>query len=256
MNTLIKILSLALLLSLAGNIWQHFHPRIIKPKAEIVYLPGEEKKVIVYDLPGGTQAATVKTSKEYERATKEAKELLKTVKSIPDLENEKRVTSLIAANMRLELKLSENQMILNDKEKQLKQWKDDHNSVSVNNSTNEVAVTSEISPKVVSSEKRPKFYKPKESYTTITSPNPSAKFYGLESYTFKNPKAKDVLEFNLKFQGLFINKEIIPYGGAELLINPDGKLKPIIGYGYFYDYGSGKLIPYWMGGLQLNLLRF
>lgn len=95
-----------------------------------------------------------------------------------------------------------------------------------------------------------------ESYTVITSENPSVKFYGLESYQFKNPRQKDFVELNLKIQGLYLNENIIPYGGAELLFNPDGRLKPIVGYGYFYDRFSGKIYPYWMGGLQFNLLRF
>lgn len=256
MNTVIKILAIFLLISIGVNIWQWINPRTIKAKAEIVYLPGEEKKVIIYSLPDGNQSATVQNSKEYEKATKEARELLETVKSIPDLENEKKITSLISANMKLELGMSEKDMAINDKEKELKQWKDKFNTINLNNNSNEITVSSEVSPKIATTEKREKFYLPKQNYTVITSENPAVKFYGLESYTFKNPKQKDFVELNLKLQGLYFNESLIPYGGVELLFNPDGKFKPIFGYGYFYNNSVQIFEPYFMGGIQYNLIRF
>lgn len=254
MNTIIKILGIALILSIGVNLWQYYHPREITSKGKVVYLPGEEKKVIVYDLPDATQSATVKASQEYRQATKEAWELLATVKSIPDLENTEKIASLTKANMQLQIDMDASKMTVNDLEKQKKTWVDKWNTVNVDNSKNTSSVISNVDPIVATVEKREKFYKPKELYTVITSQNPSAKFFGLESYTFKNPRQKDFLELNLKLQGLYVDQTLTPYGGAELLFNPDGKFKPIVGYGYFYK--DNKLFPYFLGGLQYNLIRF
>ena len=253
---LTTILSVLLLFSVSLNVYWYFYPNIEKIKGETVYLPGEKKETVVYRLPEGNQSATVQNIPDYDRATAAARELLATVKGIPDLENEKKITQLIASNMKLELSLSEKDLALNDKEKQIKTWSDKYNSITVDNLNNTSSVMSEVNPKIATVEKREKFYLPKESYTVITSENPSIKFYGIESYQFKNPRQKDFVELNLKVQGLYINKQIIPYGGAELLFNPNGKLKPIVGYGYFYNNGSGKLFPYWIAGLQFNLIRF
>lgn len=255
-NAISNILLGFLLLSVALNVYQYYFPRIEKVPGETIYLPGEKESTIVYRLPEGNQSATVQQVQDYAQKTQNAQELLEKVKGIPDLENEKKITSLLEAKMKLELSLSEKDLVLNDKEKQIKTWQDKYNSVTVDNGGNTASVISEVSPKVATVDKRDKFYLPKESYTVITSENPSVKFYGLESYQFKNPKQKDFVELNLKVQGLYLNENIIPYGGAELLFNPDGKLKPIVGYGYFYDRFSGKIYPYWMGGLQFNLLRF
>lgn len=253
-NLTSKILLILLVISVGFNLYQYYFPTVEKVKGEIVYLPGEKQSTIVYKLPDGSQSATVKVEQQYEKQTASAKELINEVKNIPDLEKEKEITNLMVAKMKLELNLSEKDLAINDKEKEIKKWKDKYNSIEVNNLTNEVKSISEVSPKIATTEKREKFYKPKESYTTITSENPAVKFYGVESYQFKNPKQKDFVELNLKVQGLYLNDMLIPYGGAEVLFNPDGKLKPIVGYGYFYQ--GNKLYPYWLAGLQFNLLRF
>ena len=256
MKTLTSILAVLLLISVALNVWWYYNPHIEKQKGEIVYLPNEKEPTIIYKLPDGNQSATVAIVNDYKRKIANAQELLVKVKSIPDLENQKQISQLTAVNANLELKLSEKDLAINDKDKQVKEWRDKFNTVNVNNSTNDISVISEVSPVIAVTAKRDKFYSPKESYTVITSENPAVKFYGVESYTFKNPKQKDFVELNLKVQGLYLDKQIIPYGGAELLFNPDGKLKPIVGYGYFYNNGTGKLFPYWMAGLQFNLIRF
>lgn len=256
MNTLSKIMMVAILLLIGGNLWQWYNPRQIVGKGKVVYLPGEEKKVIVYDLPGGNQSATVKASQEFKQATKEARELIATVKSIPDLENTEKIASLTKANMKMQIDMDASKMTVNDLEQQKKTWTDKFNTITVDNSKNTSSAIANVDPIIATVEKREKFYLPKELYTVITSENPSAKFYGMESYTFKNPRQKDFIELNLKLQGLYVNNTLIPYGGAELIFNPDGKLKPIAGYGYFYNHLSGKLIPYWSAGLQFNLIRF
>ena len=68
MNTLIKILSIALLVSVVGNVWQYFHPRIKRLKGEVVYVPrSNDKPAIVYELPDGSKAIVGKNKKEYKK---------------------------------------------------------------------------------------------------------------------------------------------------------------------------------------------
>lgn len=250
-NLITSILAVLLMLSAGLNVYWYYWPRVEKQKGETVYLPGKNTETVIYE-----KSATAKTQKDYERKSQNAKELVASVKGIPDLENEKKITQLIATNMKLQLDLTAKDMTLNDAEKQRKTWEDKYNSVKVDNSNNTASVTAEVSPKIATVEKRDAFYKPKETYTVITSENPSIKFYGVESYQFKNPKQKDFVELNLKINGLYIDKIIIPYGGAELLFNPDGKIKPSAGYGYFYDHISRTFVPYWALGLQYNLITF
>lgn len=249
-----KILIGLLIVSVGLNAYLINFPKIKSIKGETVFVPSGKESTIVYKLPDGNQSATVKIINDYKRELDNSKRLIERVKSIPDLENEKRITSLLEAKMKLELNLGEKDLAINDKEKQIKEWKDKFNRINVNNETNVVSVVSEVSPKIATTSKRDGFLKPKENYTTITSENPSVKFYGVESYQFKNPKQKDFLELNLKLQGLYVDETLTPYGGAELLFNPDGKFKPIVGYGYFYK--ENKLFPYFLGGIQYNLIRF
>lgn len=259
MNTLIKVLSIALLVSVVGNVWQYFNPRVKHLKGEVVYIPGSnDKPAIVYELPDGNQAIVGKNKKEYVEATEEATKLVNSVKSIPELEDAGKIIALTNTISKLELELTEKNMTLNDKENDRKKWEDMYNTISVDNKTNVATVVSEVSPKIATVEKRESFLGPKENYTVVTSENPSVKFYGLESYTFKNPKQKDFMELNLKVQGLYFDKTkvLVPFAGAEIIFNPDGRIKPVGGYGYYYDHISGSLIPYFMGGLEFNILRF
>lgn len=254
-KTISSIVIGILLLSIGGNFYQYYFPRVHKIKGDTVYLEGKKEPTIIYNLPEGNQSATAKIERQYEQKTQSAKELLAQVKNIPDLEKEKEITALMEAKMKLELNLSEKDLAINDKEKQIKEWKDKFNKINVNNETNVVSVISEVSPKIATTEKREKFYLPKETYTVITSENPSVKFYGVESYQFKNPRQKDFLQLNVNAQALYLNEVFIPLTGAEIIFNPNGKIKPKISYGYYYNNISGKLLPYWMGGLSVNLIR-
>lgn len=244
----------ALLLSVGVNFWQYYNPRTIK--GETVYLESENlPTTAITTLSGGNQSATSETKKDYGREKASAKELVSIVKGIPDLENEKQITQLTAVKASLELALTEKDLVLNDKEKQLKEWKDKFNSVKVDNSTNKVDVNSEVSPKIANTEKRERWFAPKIPYTTITSENPSIKFYGVESYTFKNPKQKNFLELNINAQGVYIDRSIFPNANAEIIFNPDGFFRPFIGYGYLYDYNSGKMIKFGNAGFKINLVK-
>src|SRR5690606_5886046 len=141
MSTLTKIIAIIAILSIGFNLWQWYHPREIPAKGKVVYLPGEERKVIVYDNADGTQSATVKASQEYKQATKEARELIAAVKGIPDLESVDKIAALTGAKMNLELELNAAKMTVNDVEKQRKTWEDKYNKVIVDNATNTASVT-------------------------------------------------------------------------------------------------------------------
>jgi|GEM_PF-6049185 len=256
MKTVIIILGTLLFISIGGNIWQYYNPRVEKQKGETVYISNNDKpEVAVTNLPNGNQSATVENQQDYDKKISSAKELLTTVKSIPDLEESKRISEITSAKAVLELQLTEKDLVINDKDKQIKEWKDKYNSVKIDNANNKADVISEVSPKIIGSEKREHWYSAKIPYTTITSENPSIKFYGLESYTFKNPKQKNLLELNVNIQGTYFDEKIYPQGNAELIFNPDGRLRPYGGYGYYYDYNEGKFKRIIVVGGKINLLK-
>jgi len=259
-NILTTALIIVLLLSLGANVWQYYSPRTIK--GETVYLETDNlPPTAITTLPSGNQSATSQTQKDYSHKSASAKELLSMVFSIPDLENVKQITQLTSVNASLELALSEKDMVLNDKDKQLKEWKDKYNSVKVDNSTNTVDVNSEVSPKIANSEKREHWFAPKIPYTTITSENPAIKFYGVESYTFKNPQTKNILELTLNADtGQFLNDAKINQGlryydsEFELTFNPDGKFR-VFGNAGLRTYDFKNASPYYQLGLKYLLIK-
>lgn len=255
MKTLISILSIALLISLGINFYQFKFPHIKNIEGKMVYLPNERPPTIIYQTKDGVSVAVAKTIKDYSRNLENANELLKHVNSIPGLENTKQITTLTAVNSKLQVDLTEKDLVLNDAIAQTKIWKDKFNSIEINNVTNEAKATAEVSPKIATTEKRTGFLQPKETFTTVTSENPSVKFYGVESYQFKNPRHKDFLEVNAKIQGIYIKPYLVPSGGLELVLNPDGKLIWFGGYSYYYDMVNNKFVPYISAGLKYNLLR-
>lgn len=257
MSKLLSSLLLVLLsLSVGLNVYWYFFPRTEQVPGKTVYLPGVENPADIYDLKDGTQSVTAKMEKQYAGPKQNAKELVSSVKGIPDIEKEKQITELIAAKMKLELSLGEKDMAINDKDKQVKQWQDKFNSITVDNSTNTASVISEVSPRIVTTEKRDGLFSPKESYTILTSENPAVKFYGLESYSFKNPKTKDFVRLNGKIQGFYLNETITPYGGLELVFAPDSRISPNISAGYFYHSETGRVYQFFSGGIQFNILKF
>lgn len=253
-NILTTALIVVLLLSLGGNVWQYYSPRTIK--GETVYVESDDgPATAITNLPDGNQSATSEIKKDYKRKEASAKELLNMVKDIPDLQDASKITQLTSVNASLLLQLSDKDMVVDDKDKQIKEWKDKFNSVKVDNANNKVDVNSEVSPKIANSEKREHWFAEKIPYTTITSENPAIKFYGVESYTFKNPKQKNFLELNVNAQGVYIDKSIFPNANAEIIFNPDGFFRPFIGYGYIYDYNSGKMIRFGNAGFKINLIK-
>lgn len=259
-NILISALSIMLLLSVTGNLWQYYNPK--KIKGETVYLESDNIPATkVTKLATGNQSATSQIQKDYKHQAASAKELLNMVKNIPDLENTKQITQLTSVNASLELALSEKDMILNDKDKQLKEWKDKYNSVKVDNASNKVDVNAEVSPKIANSEKREHWFTPKIPYTTITSENPAIKFYGVESYTFKNPQTKNILELSFNAEtGQFFNDMKINPGlrfydaEIELVFNPDGKFR-FFGNAGLRTYNFESSSTYYQLGIKYLLIK-
>lgn len=254
-TTLIICLTL-LSLSVGFNFYQYYFPRTVNIPGKTIIVPGAKESTVVYQMPGGNEAATSKVIQDYKEKTIEAKQMVAEVKTIPGLESAKDITAITEAKMKLEIELNAAKMTINDVQNEKKTWEDKFNKITVDNKNNIASSISEVSPKIVQSEKREKFLQPKVPYTTITSENPSAVFYGVKSYTFKNPQQKDFLELNLKAQAIYLNKEVTPFAGLELIFNPDGRFKYVGGAGYFYDVKSGTLVNYFSGGINFNLVRF
>lgn len=254
-------LAIALLISIGVNFYQYHYPRKIDSLNTVFVNNGNQPVTKITELPAGNQAATAQIQKDYEIKEAKAKELLQVVKSIPELEDEKKITQLTEAKAFLELQLNEKDLVLNDKDKQIKEWKDKFNSIKVDNSTNQVNVNSEVSPKIASSEKREHWFSPKIPYITITSENPAIKFYGLESYTFKNPQKKNLLELTFNADtGQFFNDSRFDPGlrfydsELELTFNPDGKFR-IFGNAGLRTYNFKTSSPYYQLGIKYLLIK-
>lgn len=235
MNKVSKILLFLLISATGVCIYQYNNPRIENKFIQVGgKIPPPE---IVYSKSStGTNVATIKTPEPVLKPEKEASEqLLNTVKTIKEINSKSTVTDLTRIVSNLELKLTEKDMIINDKSKQIKVWKDKHNEITVNNDLNEASVKAEVSPVIVGYEKREKWYKSKEGFTSITSENPSIVFNGVEKYTTKNKEVKNILELTFDGEvGKFGNdKDKLYYEGLiDVTFNPDGTLRPFIKAGY------------------------
>ena len=254
MNNLKPFLVLLILLfiSVGFNWYQYKHPREVDIIGKTITLPGKHTTTII-TLPAGNQAAVAKNIQVYKEKSAEAEVLLN---SIPPLVAEKDVTSIVAVDSKLQLELDATKLAVNDKEKEIKIWKDKYNSITIDNANNTAKSTSDVSPKIINAEKREKFYQPKVPYTTVTSENPSILFNGVQSFTFKNPKQKDFLEINAKIQAIYIKPYLVPSVGLELVFNPDGKMLWFGGYNYYYDTISNKFVQFISRAGKYNLVRY
>lgn len=214
---------------------------------EIIYVPGKTK---VVTLPAGNQAVFSVNQKKY--SEKPPKEIVKIVKSIPDLKSSN-VVALTETNSQLQLKLGEKDLVINDKENEIKQWKDKYNQVTTNKDS--VKIVSEVSPKIITVEQRERFLGPKEQYTIITSENPSIKFFGNDTYTYKIPQKKNILEITLDGN---VSRYLTDYGyqaTVNLQFNPDGKLRPYI-FGGINSENFNVPKSFYGLGTQLLILKF
>lgn len=246
-----------LLLALGYITWLYFNPKIekvfiqIKPQPQIVYV---EKK-------GGGSIATVPI-----RETNTMEEVLPEnyLKYVNDtlkpalkegLRYKTEVTKLTRVIGVLQDSLSKKNIVVNAVKSDLITWKTKYIEISANAKDSTAKYTYNAQLDIAEYNRRKNLFSKKEQVIAISSPDKNLKINGVDNFTKTIKPKKDILQLNLKVQGLYLNKILIPYGGAELLFNPDGKLKPVAGYGYFYDNNSGRFYPYWSMGVQLNLIR-
>ena len=214
---------------------------------EIVYVPGKTKTIT---LPAGNQAVYSVNQKKYN--DKPTKEIKKIIKEIPDLKSSK-VIALTETNSQLQLKLGQKDLVINDKENEIKQWKDKYNEVTTNKDS--VKVISEVSPKIITVEQREKFFSPKQQYIIVTSDNPSIKFFGNDSYVYKNPEKKNFLEITIDGN---VSKYINDFGyqsTINLEFNPDGRLRLYI-FGGISSNNFNVPKSFYGLGTQLLILKF
>lgn len=259
MKKIINYIVVILLIIAVGVIlWMYFNPKIekvyvqIKPKAEIVFVERHD---------GGNIATVEKTtannssevlSQDYITYVNDT--LVKALNR--GLAYKVQVQNLTKINAQLKDSLSKKDVVINTVNKDVIAWKTKYIQIesNVKDSTVKYAYNAQLD--IIDYNKKESLFGSRKQYIAVSSPDKNLKINNVENFTKVIKTPKDFVELNLKVQGLYLNKQIIPYGGAELLFNPDGKLKPIAGYGYFYENQTGKLLPYWMAGLQFNLIRF
>lgn len=166
------------------------------------------------------------------------------------------LTELTRINGLLKDSLSKKNVVLSTVKRDVIEWKTKYITIAANPKDSTVKYAYDAQIDVTEYERRESLFGAKKPYIAVTSPDKNLKINGMENYTKALRPSKDFLELNLQVQGLVLNRTVIPYGGAELVFNPDGKLKPIAGGGYFYDHISGRFYPYWSIGAQFNLIRF
>lgn len=262
MSKMTKLLSGLLIGAIAFNAWQYYNPKV-----EHKYIPVSGKtplpEIIYSTSESGANVATIKTPEPVLKPEAVAsEELLNTVRNLKEVDSKSKITELTRVISNLELKLYEKDLVINDKENQRKVWQDKFNKVSVDNNLNTVEVLAEVSPVTVGYEKRERWFKAKDSFTAITSENPSIVFHGVEKYTVKNKEVKNFVEVTLEAEvGQFYHdtkhiKGLKNYDGMlNMTFNPDGKLRPFIKAGYRtynFDYYS----PYYSIGLKYLVFKF
>ena len=253
-----KILVGLLVFAVGLVLWMYFNPRYekvyvqIKPKAEIVFVEKE----------GGGNIATVEKTPSNDASEVLSKDYITYVNDTlvkalnKGLAYKVQVQNLTKINAQLKDSLSKKDVVINTVNKDVISWKTKYIEIESNVKDSTVKYRYNAQLDIVDYSKKTTLFGARKQYIAVSSPDKNLKINNVENFTKDIKTPKDFVELNLKAQGLYINKQIIPYGGAELLFNPDGRLKPIVGYGYFYDHISGKIYPYWMAGLQLNLIRF
>lgn len=256
---IINYILLGLLLIAVGiSVYMFYNPKIekiyvqIKPKAEIITVKRSDGGYIQTIEKVPTSQPTEVLSKDYITYVNDT--LVKALNK--GLAYKVEVQNLTKINAMLKDSLSKKNVVINSVNKDVIAWKTKYIEIQSNSKDSTVKYTYNAQLDIVDYAKKESLFGGKKQYVAVSSPDKNLKINNVDNFTKAIKTPKDFVELNLKVQGLYLNKRIIPYGGAELLFNPDGKLKPIAGYGYFYENQTGKLLPYWMAGLQFNLIRF
>lgn len=256
---IINYILLGLLLIAVGvTVYMWYNPKIekiyvqIKPKAEIITVERSDGGYIQSIEKTPTSHSTEVLSNDYVTYVNDT--LVKALNK--GLAYKIEVQNLTKINAMLKDSLSKKNVVINTVNKDVIAWKTKYIQIESNSKDSTVKYAYNAQLDIVDYNKKESLFGSRKQYIAVSSPDKNLKINNVENFTKAIKTPKDFVELNLKVQGLYLNKQIIPYGGAELLFNPDGKLKPIAGYGYFYDNKSGQLLPYWLGGLQFNLIRF
>ena len=188
---------------------------------------------------------------------------------LKNMEIEKsKVENIIKINQELQLKLTEKDMILDDKEKELKKWKTKFDEVTVDNKNNTVEVKSDVSPIITQEYKRNRIFGPKETVISVSSNNPNLYFEGATKFEIipRDKKAFFELSVDVNTGKLMYQ---VPYsqglryynGMLKLEFNPDGTLRPYLygGANTFlpeYFYRSSVWTSYLGVGLNVKILKY
>ena len=256
-KTINYIAVILLIISVGVILWMYFNPKIekvyvqIKPKAEIVFV----------ERPDGGNIATVEKTTANNSSEVLSQDYITYVNDTlvkafnRGLAYKVQVQNLTKINAQLKDSLSKKDVVINTVNKDVIAWKTKYIQIESNSKDSTVKYAYNAQLDIVDYSKKTTLFGARKQYIAVSTTDKNLKINNVENFTKDIKTPKDFVELNLKAQGLYINKQIIPYGGAELLFNPDGRFKPIVGYGYFYDHLSGKVYPYWSMGVQLNLIR-
>lgn len=236
--------------------WLYFNPKVekvyvqIKPKAEIIYVEKESGGNIatVEKTPSNNVAEVL--SNDYINYVNDT--LVKALNK--GLKYKLEVQQLTKVNAVLKDSLTKKNVVIKNVNRDVIAWKTKYIDIEANVKDSTAKYTYNAQLDIVDYDKKESLFGKRKQYVAISSPDKNLKINNVENFTKAIKTPKDFLELNLKVQGLYLDKTFIPYGGAEIIFNPDGRLKPIIGYGYFYQ--SDNLYPYLLGGLQFNVLKF
>lgn len=245
-----------LLIAVAILVYMWYNPKIekiyvqIKPKPEIITVERSDGGHIQSIEKVPISHPTEVLSKDYITYVNDT--LVKALNK--GLAYKVEVKNLTKINAMLKDSLSRKNLVINSTNKDVIAWKSKYIEIQSNLKDSTVKYTYNAQLDIVDYAKKETLFGGKKQYVAVSSPDKNFKINNVENFTKEIKPLKNFLELNLKLQGLYVDENFMPYGGAELLFNPDGKLKPIVGYGYFYK--ENKLVPYFLGGLQYNLIRF
>ena len=254
------ILSILLVLSLGANYL------LFQKKTDVI--SENPKNVFTEKSKSSTGTDVIKTNQVYrvETIKQIPVPIVKTIETIKDVDLSK-VDEVIKINQELNLKLKEKDLVLNDKENEIKQWKDKFNNIIVNNKENSAEVKSEVSPIITQEFKRESFLGPKQTIITVNSENPSVTFNGAEKYEIKAKQRKAIFDLSADIStGKYIYRTSYSQGlqyynaSLKLEFNPDGILRPYLYVGrntyvpeyFFYESVWSTFVG---AGLNIKLIK-
>ena len=95
------------------------------------------------------------------------------------------------------------------------------------------------------------WFKKKRNYIDFYTPDQNIRFNGMEIFRKEIKEPKDLLQINLK-NDLLIGSRMYYISEAEMLIFPDGRFIPKVGYGYLWD---GKFSQFYKIGIDIPIIR-